>query len=167
MGKSGMHFIPHLEKDIRRHWSGLADNPTSQVLLQGQAKVKSRLALNSSAAPVMAKLKQITKSTFCHFKSHVRLERNQVHWCFDKKWSKFLSVGLIFRQGWQWSGPQSTLLIPLRTTVLRVTTFEVPISSAWRLLSTRVLKCSCTVQIISLSVREISISAWNEGGGTT
>lgn len=92
-----MHFIPHLEKDIRRHWSGLADNPTSQVLLQGQAKVKGRLALNSSAAPVMPKLKQITKSTFIFnrmfglrgIKFIDVLTRNDLNsflwvWCLDK-----------------------------------------------------------------------------------
>lgn len=68
-------------------------------------------------------------------------------------------MGLIFQQGRQWSWPESTPLIPLKTTVLRATTFEVSIKGLWSLsltymLSTRVLKCSCTVQMISLSVRK-------------
>lgn len=76
-----------------------------------------------------------------------------------RKLIKFLSVGFIFRQGWQWSWPESTLLIPRRTTVLRVTMFEVSIKGfsslgPTYLLSSCVLKCSCTVQMISLSARK-------------
>lgn len=87
------------------------------------------------------------------------LRRIKFIYFFDRKWTTFLSVGLICRQGWQWSWPESTLLIPLRTTFVRVTTFEVSVKglssiSLTYVLSTHVLKCSCTVQMISLSVRK-------------
>lgn len=62
-----MHFIPHLEKDIRRHWSGLAHNPTSHGLLQSQAGVKGQLALNPSAQPVMAKIQTYHRVFFLPF----------------------------------------------------------------------------------------------------
>lgn len=78
---------------------------------------------------------------------------------FDKEWAKLLRVSFISRQRWQWSWPESTRLIPPRTNVLRVTTFEVSIKgfsslSLTYMLSSSVLKCSCTVQMIALSVRE-------------
>lgn len=111
----------------------------------------------------MAKLKRIGNSHFnCMFNlrglkfTHI-LSRNSFEWVF------------IFRQGWQWSWPESTLLSPLRATVYRVTTFEVSIKgflslSLTYMLSSSVLKCSCTVQMIALSVRKSASQHEMQGG---
>lgn len=42
-------IVPHLEKDIRRHWSGLAHNPTLPRCIGGHSKVTPRSEVNSGA----------------------------------------------------------------------------------------------------------------------
>lgn len=141
-----MHFIPHLEKDIRRHWRGLAHNTTSTVLLQSQANVKGPFALNMWYLQSLDLLSAV-------FKLHVRHQKNRAHWQFDNKTKKPLSAGLILREGWQ------CLIIPLTSTASAETSFEdsirgFPSPGVMYVWSTRVLKCGCTVQMISTSVRK-------------
>lgn len=67
MGNSGMHFIPHLEKDIRRHWSGLAHNSTSQVLLQGQRSACSWLVCRTCGGSTGTLLNLLSTILSCMF----------------------------------------------------------------------------------------------------
>lgn len=157
MGKSGMHFI---YSTLRKGHQKALEWFSTQPYISCYCKVKLRSKV-SSLSTCLLLLWQQSWNTSLSLLTVFGFRGNRSYRRFDEKWTKILSLGLILRGGWQWSWPESTLLVPPRTAVLCVTTFEVTIKglslsslSLTYMLSTRVLKCSCTVRTISLSVRK-------------
>lgn len=159
MSMSGMHFIySTLRKGHRKALEWFSTHP---YIIDVTAKVKPR----SKVSPLLTRL---LRPPWQNWNRSINPLARHFNCTLDLRGIKFNNVltrnevssslwVFIFRQGWQWSWPESARLIPLRTTVLRVTTFEVSIKgfsslSLTYMLSSRVLKCSCTVQMISLSL---------------
>lgn len=162
MGKSGMHFI---YSTLRKGHQKALEWFSTQPYFSCYCKVKLRSKVSSLSTCLLLLWRQSWNTSLnlltAIFNRVFGFRGNQFYRRFDEKWAKILSLGLILRGGRQWSWPESTLLVPPSTAVLRVTTFEVSIKglslsslSLTYMLSTRVLKCSCTVRTISLSVRK-------------